>query len=237
MIKVEDLFEVVYGVNLEYNKMTTEKYGVPFVSRCSSNSGVQGFVRKKAGIEMNPAYTLSVATGGSVLESFLQEMPYCSGRDLYYLQPKVSLTKQQMLYYCMVVRSNRYKYSYGRQANKTLGQILIPHPTDLPDWVNESQLPEPPSKNSYSERKVSLFSGEWRSFRCKEIFSIEKGRAPRLCNLEDGPIPCVTCSEKNNGSNKSVKVDMSLTNESDALTFLFFSDQSLCMPSQKCSNF
>lgn len=30
---------------------------------------------------------------------------------------------------------NGYRYSYGRQANKTLKDLAIPEPSDLPSWV------------------------------------------------------------------------------------------------------
>jgi hypothetical protein len=46
------------------------------------------------------------------------------------------MTDSQKLYYCACIRSNRYRYSYGRQANKTLRELPIPALDDIPDWVN-----------------------------------------------------------------------------------------------------
>ena len=99
---------------------------IPFVSRSERNNGVAAYVEKRVGYEPNPAHTLSVAGGGSVLATFYQDKPYYSGRDLYYLTPKRTMSVVEMLYYSMVIKANRYRYSYGRQANKTFKHILIP---------------------------------------------------------------------------------------------------------------
>lgn len=34
-----------------------------------------------------------------------------------------------------VLMQQAYRYSYGRQANKTLKDLAIPEPSDLPSWV------------------------------------------------------------------------------------------------------
>jgi hypothetical protein len=130
------LFSVTYGVNLELNRMTLDENGIPFVGRSDRNNGVTARVMSHSGIIPNPAGTLSVAGGGSVLATFLQLEPYYSGRDLFYLTALTPMTDSQKLYYCACIRSNRYRYSYGRQANKTLKELLIPALDDIPEWVN-----------------------------------------------------------------------------------------------------
>jgi len=140
LIKVSDLFSVNYGVNLELNKMEIVQSGegVPFVSRTSKNNGVSAWVKENSLLPKNPPNTISVAGGGSVMESFIQRTPYYSGRDLYFLVPLVPLTEEQMLYYCECLRSNKYKFSYGRQANRTLKSLYIPSIPSIPSWVNNS---------------------------------------------------------------------------------------------------
>jgi hypothetical protein len=135
LVALSDLFSVTYGVNLELNRMTLDPSGIPFVGRSDRNNGVTARVAPIPGLSPNPARTLSVAGGGSVLATFLQVEPYYSGRDLFYLTPQVELTDSQLLYYCACIRANRYRYSYGRQANKTLKDLAIPEPSDLPSWV------------------------------------------------------------------------------------------------------
>ncbi len=140
MLKVSDLFDVKYGVNLELNAIEKTENGINFVSRTAKNNGVSARVARLPNIEPIPAGTISVAGGGSVMESFLQTEPYYSGRDLYYLTPKVELSDQEKLYYCTCLRANKYRYNYGRQANRTLKDILIPSKDEIPNWVYETMV-------------------------------------------------------------------------------------------------
>lgn len=130
LIPLHDLFDIRYGVNMELYKFdkckSTDRCAIPFVSRSERNNGIAAYVEKRLGYEPNPAHTLSVAGGGSVLATFYQSEPYYSGRDLYYLIPKRIMSVFEMLYYSMVIKANRYRYSYGRQANKTFKNILVP---------------------------------------------------------------------------------------------------------------
>lgn len=137
LIAISELFSVTYGVNFELNRMTPDSSGIPFVGRSDRNNGVTARVSAIQGVTPNPAGTLSVAGGGSVLATFLQFEPYYSGRDLFYLTPLFAMSDSQKLYYCACIRANRYRYSYGRQANKTLKDLLIPDLTSVPDWVND----------------------------------------------------------------------------------------------------
>lgn len=140
--KVSDLFFVRYGVNLELNSLIQDKNGINFVSRTSRNNGVSAKVKPISYIEPLPAGTITVAGGGSVMESFLQVSPYYSGRDLYYLTAKVPMTNEQKLFYCLCLRENKYKFSYGRQSNVTLPDLQIPALDSIPDYVNNFSLKE-----------------------------------------------------------------------------------------------
>lgn len=136
LVSLSTLFTVTYGVNLELNRMKKNSNGIPFVGRSDRNNGVTARVSPYPGATPNPAGTLSVAGGGSVLATFLQAEPYYSGRDLFYLTALLPMTDSEKLYYCACIRSNRYRYNYGRQANKTLKDLLIPALDDIPSWVN-----------------------------------------------------------------------------------------------------
>lgn len=136
LVPLSQLFSITYGVNLELNRMTIQADGIPFIGRSDRNNGVTAYVAPIADLAPNPAGSLSVAGGGSVLATFLQREPYYSGRDLFYLEPLVEMTDDQKLYYCACIRSNRYRYNYGRQANKTLKDIPLPALDDLPAWVD-----------------------------------------------------------------------------------------------------
>jgi len=79
MLKVNELFDVKYGVNLELNALQQTTDGINFVSRTAKNNGVSARVARLLDVDPIPAGTISVAGGGSVMESFLQTAPYYSG--------------------------------------------------------------------------------------------------------------------------------------------------------------
>jgi hypothetical protein len=132
---VGDLFDVIYGTNLELNKMQLDPNGINFISRTSQNNGVSARVKLLQEIPPIIGPVLTVAGGGSVLETFLQLDPFYSGRDLYYLKPKTDMSIDELLFYCTCVRANMFRYSYGRQANRTLKLLPIPAPSSIPSWV------------------------------------------------------------------------------------------------------
>lgn len=135
-VRLEDLFEVQYGNSLELNKLTLNPNGINFVARTSQNNGVTARVQRLYDVEPREGMLLTVAGGGSVLETFLQTEPFYSGFHLFVLEPKVPMAMDELLYYATCIKANQYKYSYGRQANKTLRDLLIPAFECVPEWVN-----------------------------------------------------------------------------------------------------
>lgn len=65
------------------------------------------------------------------MSTFLQTAPFYSGRDLYLLIPRDSkMSNLAKLFICTVIQFNKYKYNYGRQANKTLPSLILKLPID-----------------------------------------------------------------------------------------------------------
>jgi hypothetical protein len=203
LVKVSELFEVVYGVNLDLNKLTKVEpnKGLPFVSRTAKNNGVSAWVKPIANKKPNPANTISVAGGGSVMESFLQKKPYYSGRDLYYLKPLVKMSDSQLLYYCYCLKSNKYRFNYGRQANRTLKNLLIPAFEEIPSFVKSSNLKRYTGvEKPLISENIILDTSKWQWFTYDQLFDIERGKGPRKKDLDGkGNVPFVTSSDQNNG--------------------------------------
>ena len=70
MVKVSDLFEVVYGTNLELNSLEFDPEGINFVSRTAQNNGVSAKVKPVDGLDPTEAGVLTV-TGGVGCRGFL----------------------------------------------------------------------------------------------------------------------------------------------------------------------
>lgn len=131
---LRDIFEVKYGINLELLNCsiadTSDANAVNFVARTSQNNGVVAKVKPLEGIPPQPAGVLTCAGGGSVLSTFVQTAPFYSGRDPYLLIPKSPMSLLAKLFCCTIIEANKYRFSYGRQANKTLPYLRIKLPAN-----------------------------------------------------------------------------------------------------------
>jgi hypothetical protein len=204
LVKIADLFEVKYGVNLELINLDEcekqTKNSINFISRTEKNNGISAYVQKIDNIEPNPAYTISVAGGGSVLATFFQQEQYYSGRDIYILIPKRYFSEIEMIFYAYCIRKNKYRYNYGRQANKTLPDILIPEVMPI-EWkeLKMEQLNTLIAKPILN-KGMQLNTKEWKWFDLKDFFDVSASRDSLSEDLtEGGKTPYVTSSETNNG--------------------------------------
>jgi hypothetical protein len=140
LAKISDLFTLKYGTNLELVKLEecnkNDDDAINFVSRTEKNNGISAIVEKVFDVEPNQAKSLSVAAGGSVLATFYHKYQYYSGRDIYILIPKKEYSDIEMLFYAYCISLNKYRFNYGRQANKTLKNLLIP--SEIPAEWNKS---------------------------------------------------------------------------------------------------
>jgi hypothetical protein len=198
-VPVDEYFDVVYGVNLELVHLTPDPHGINFVARTQVNNGVVAKVALIPDVQPNPADTISVSGGGSVMESFLQKEPYYSGRDLFYLKPRIKLTDRQKFYYCLCLRSNKYKFNYGRQSNKTLPKLLIPSVKEIPSWVETASVPDEPGPGAVSATELRLDVSAWKAFSMETIFTISRGDSQYIGDLEEADVPYVSASALNNG--------------------------------------
>ena len=130
LVKTSDLFTIDYGNSLELINLeeceSTDISAISFISRTSKNNGVPVFVYNSLGIEPNPSHTLSVAASGSVLSTFYQPLPYYTAFHVLVLSPKRKMSVIEMLFYATCISKNKFRYNYGRQANKTLKDIRSP---------------------------------------------------------------------------------------------------------------
>jgi hypothetical protein len=206
LVPLKELFTPVYGVNLELIHVEEcEKKDITsirFISRTEQSNGVSAYVKRIGEITPNPAHTISVAVSGSVLSSFYQDEEYYSGRDLYYLLPKRKMSKEEMMFYAFCIRANKYKYNYGRAANRTLKDILIPAevPSDF-QCVSLNEIPIPSDK-TLVQKHLELITEKWRLFQLHKLFKITGTKTTPLLELEEygkGAYPYVTTQATNNG--------------------------------------
>jgi hypothetical protein len=240
-MKVDDLFYVSYGLSMELNKckQTEESNGINFVSRTSQNNGVSARVELFEDKKPHPAGALTCAVGGSVLSTFVQTEPFYSGRDIYILIPKDEMSINEKLFYCMCIKSNDYKYAYGRQANKTLKEIELPD--DIPSWVYETKF-EPIKTHNIQNKQLINYS-KWKEFELDKIFDeIYLAKPYHKINLNalnskvTGSVPYITRTGKNNGincyvvPNQEMKIEKSnaITVGAEGLVYFYQNEKFIC---------
>lgn len=138
MQKLNTLFDISYGCKLDKNKtIEVNKKPILFVSRTSKNHGIDLICEKQFSIKANEAHTISVPLGGEGrLTANVQFQEYYNGQNVAILSPKIEMNLMQRIYYSLVIKENQFRYSaFGREANSTLGEIMIPSIDEIPDFV------------------------------------------------------------------------------------------------------
>lgn len=206
MKKLSDLFHVTYGTKFDYNKMTPcdDLNGIAFVSRTSKNNGVVSMVEKYNDIEPIPKGNITVTLGGTyVLSSFVQINDFYTAQNVAVLYPKEKMSIREKIYICACIRMNRFKYgAFGREANTTLKNILIPDLSEIPDWVYKIEIPDFESNkkpvNEFSQQ-LDLNIAEWKEFDISEIFNLSKGKYYSKQSYAKGSTPLISATDTNNG--------------------------------------
>lgn len=232
---LKDIFNIKYGVNLELNSCeeTSDENAIAFVSRTESNNGVSARVCAKDGLNPQKEGLITVAGGGSVLSTFVQPEPFYSGRDLYILEVKEDVSQETKLFLTTLISANKYKYNYGRQANKTLPFIEINLPIQnnadgtpffdedkkysddgyVPDWkfmedYIKSLHHKPLTTNNKRENVLHLDVENWKEFIVGDFFDIHPTKSLKDVTssdcVEGGMTPLVVNQSYNNGVAGSV---------------------------------
>jgi len=200
MKRLDQIFDIKNSASLELMNCEQVPKGICFVSRTEKNNGIAARIEQLEDLEPMPAGAITVALSGSVLSSFYQDEPFYTAFHIACLYPKQILTKEQMLFYALVIEQNKYRYNYGRQANKTLKKILVPDISELPDYVNSISTDDYTfKKEPIIDKKKKLNTENWNWFRYDKIFDIRKGKRLTKADMLEGKINFIGSSKFNNG--------------------------------------
>ena len=203
MIQIQDLFEVYNSQNLALNACTVnEQSSYVLINRSEKNNGIAAKIDAPTGKQPFPAGLMTVALSGSVLSTFIQNKPFFTSYHIAVLKPKIKLSIRQMLYYKMCIEANKFRYNYGRQANRTLRSLEIPAPEEIPAWVETIELPQQYTSKAKSDEKVELPPvSEWKEFKYTDLFDLEKARGPKVSEIKNttGSTAYISATSENNG--------------------------------------
>ena len=196
-MKIKYLFDIYSGNSLALIHMTEEEPTINFVSRSRENNGVSSVVDKLDDVEPFEAGLLTVALGGSVLSTFVQEKPFYTAYHVKVLRPKREMSFNEKLFYCMCIQNNAYRYSYGRQANKTLDNLEIP--SSVPSWVNTAVINSDKIKSSIEPENLDVDTSSWKWFNLVSYFNMFSGDYVPKNSYNKGETPLVSASDTDNG--------------------------------------
>ncbi|MDR1355463.1 MAG: restriction endonuclease subunit S [Propionibacteriaceae bacterium] len=198
-MKIKELFTLSQGNGFELMNMELSKDShVNFVSRTAQDNGVVAQVCADGITEPFSSGVITVALGGSVLSAFVQLKPFYTAWHVAVLLPKIELTLQEKLYYCMCIRANAYRYSYGRQANKTLKSIELPD--IIPEWVYTTSISPYTTANTNSVLQLPVHDfANWREFQLEQLFNFAKGKRLRKADMLTGSTNYLGAISGNNG--------------------------------------
>ena len=199
--RLDHIFDLRYGHSLELNALSRVEPpdGVNFVSRSMGNNGVTA----RVAVDIEPAKSgeITVALGGNVLTTFIQPEPFVCGRDVMILSPKnPAMTISEKVWWALCIMENRHRYSYGRQANRTLGSLLLP--AKVPKWVHSTELPAHDGLAKSAGKSVAFTDPtgpRWSNFQLQELFEVKKGRRVTRADRIPGKTRFIGASENNNG--------------------------------------
>ncbi len=202
-MRVDELFYLHQGNGFElYNMNQSPNSSISFVSRTAQLNGVVGKVDLTDGVAPFPAGYITVALGGSVLSSFVQKDPFYTAFHIMVLEPKRDMTFQEKLFYCMCIQSNAYRYSYGRQANKTLKDIEVPD--NAPEWVNSTPIAPITTQNISPKLPQQQ---QWAEYRMGDLFRFVKGRRLTKADMIEGDTNYLGAISENNGVRQHIQVE------------------------------
>jgi len=204
-MKVKDLFELQQGNGFELIHIgAAENSNVNFVSRTSQNNGVVAKVDKVEDTEPFSAGNITVALGGSVLSAFVQLKPFYTAFHIMVLEPKLDMTLAEKLYYCMCIKVNAYRYSYGRQANKTLKDIELPDA--IPKWVYDTSIK--PITTAQVNAKIPAFKiDKWGEYTLGKLFKFYNGKRLTKEDMTEGSVNFIGAISENNGVRQFINVE------------------------------
>ncbi|WP_233238843.1 restriction endonuclease subunit S [Bordetella sp. LUAb4] len=215
MPTISDLFDLAYGHSLELNRLKRSNAvnAINFVSRAARNNGVTARVVQVPGLAPAPAGTITVALNGQggAGVAFLQPIHYYCGFHVMVLTPKVQMTEAEKLWWATCITANRFRFGFGRQANRTLKDLVLPDPSEMPDWVQRADFSRfDGCAKSLDARPIAVLGADqWQSFRYDEIFEIRNGYYNKKPPTTDNAIgvPFIGATEYQNGITSYVALE------------------------------
>ncbi len=221
------LFDIQMGTKLDFSKMTFDKPEISFVGRSGFNNGNN---KQKVdlidGVKPYLPGNITVALGGSIGSTFLQDEPFYTSQNVAVLVPKKRY-KMNRYHKLFIITLLKYQFSlkfvaFGRELNRYIRNdinVVVPYLNNKINWRYMEQKTknmlelerEKLKKYSYKDFNIELDlkKTDWQKFKMDSLFKIETVKYYQAKTLyQPGKIPFITQTAMNNGVETYVDKEM-----------------------------
>ena len=116
---LKNICDITMGNKMDWSAMTMENPEVIFVGRSSGDNGVAGKVDLANGVEPYKAGCITVALGGSLGSSYLQNEKFYTSQNVSVLEFEDNVSDAAKIFIsCLIMNESKYKYfPFGRELN------------------------------------------------------------------------------------------------------------------------
>lgn len=147
---LKNICNISMGNKMDWSAMTMDNPEVNFVGRSADDNGVAGKVDLVDGVEPYKAGCITVALGGSLGSSYLQDEAFYTSQNVSVLEFEDEVSDAAKIFIsCLIMNESKYKYfPFGRELNT---HIRIDFGFTLPVRHNADGTIFIDEKNTYSE--------------------------------------------------------------------------------------
>lgn len=141
LVKYFDIQSAIQDDKINFNvKSINDKDSVPFLGRSSSNNGIVDYVEERS-IFVNKGNCITIALDGSTGSTFYQYHKFCSGQNIWILNPKKEylneLTPKIAMFLITTIRIAVKNYTYNLSlTKKRLSNINIYLPINEDETID-----------------------------------------------------------------------------------------------------
>jgi hypothetical protein len=161
--------------------------------------GHDNFAADRAAALKVPGELTVALSGNGVLSTFVQPGHFLCGYHVAILSPHdETMSVPERLWWGQCILANRFRYNYGRQANRSLSSLSLPD--TVPGYIASTIIPDLVHARSSIAPGCELPPvGSWGTWKLSELFDVRKGTRVTKRNRRPGPVPFIGATTKDNG--------------------------------------
>ena len=206
---LKDICSISMGNKMDFSKMSDDNPSIAFIGRSGDNNGFAGMVDAIDGVDPYQAGDVTVALGGSIGTTSIQDKPFYTSQNVAVLHFDDSISIPSKLFIATLIMNEcKYKYvAFGRELNthiRTDFELYLPTtPSGEPDWQYMEDfmggLHCEPITTSVKSSHLPLETEKWGEFRIGDLFDVRKGKRLTSEDQTEGNTPYVGAIDSNNG--------------------------------------